>query len=334
MKKHFKMTVVLLVISLFATNLMAQGVVEKPVVKVLVLDMFEVGANKGDFAGEFQNYYETYFDGAESYTLNSMPLTLYINEEGVAGCIAGMGKAQASSTLTAILSDPRFDFSKTYILVSGCSGMPPSRGTLGDVVWADELVDFELGHAWTESDIASGTTATFLRSEGYDRPGYIQLNAGLAQWAYETTKDIVLLDDPKAAAYRAKYGEQEALETPAVRMGVSVTGDSYWHGEHSSLHADEVCEAYGAGTYMVTQMEDSAFGVAALNYGLKDRLLVCRDVVNFDQPYEGQTVLESLNASSGAFSIGMKNGFLVGSKVIDALIENWDVYGTSTHSVL
>ncbi|AEV29219.1 purine nucleoside permease [Sphaerochaeta pleomorpha str. Grapes] len=333
MKKYVKMTILLLVLVISATNLMAQGVVEKPVVKVLVLDMFEVGANKGDFAGEFQNYYETYFDGAESYTLNSMPLTLYINDDGVAGCIAGMGKAQASSTLTAILSDPRFDFSQTYILVSGCSGMPPQRGTLGDVVWANELVDFELGHAWTESDIAPGTSATFLRSEGYDRAGYIKLNASLSQWAYETTKDVVLVDDPKAAAYRANYGAAEALETPAVRMGVSVTGDSYWHGEHSSLHADEVCAAYGAGTYMVTQMEDSAFGVAAMNYGLLDRLLVCRDVVNFDQPYPGQTVLESLSASSGAFSMGMKNGFLVGSKVIDSLVANWDSYGTTIPSV-
>ncbi|WP_320128353.1 purine nucleoside permease [uncultured Sphaerochaeta sp.] len=326
MKKRFEVVCLLLVMCFLATNLGAQGVVEKPVIKVLVLDMFEVGSNKGDFAGEFQHYYEKYFDGATDYNLNTMPLTLYINDAGIAGCIAGMGKAQASSTLTAILSDPRFDTSHTYILVSGCGGMPPTRGTLGDVVWAKELVDYDLGHSWTESDIAPGTTATFMRSNGYDRSGYIKLNQNLANWAYATTKDVVLVDDAKAEAYRANYGSEEALEKPAVRMGVSVTGDNYWHGKHSSLHADEVCASYEAGAYMVTQMEDNAFAVAAMNYGLLDRLLVCRDIVNYDQPYEGQTVLESLDASSGAFSMGMTNGFLVGSTVVDELVANWDTY--------
>ena len=68
---------------------------------------------------------------------------------------------------------------------------------------------------------------------------------------------------------------------------------------------------------MVTQMEDNAFGVVAMNYGLLDRLLVCRDVVNYDQPSSSQTVRESLDASSGAFSIGMQNGFSVSKVVID-----------------
>ncbi len=318
---------------LSVATLGAQAVAEKQEIKVILLDMFEVGENKGDFAGEFQHFYEAYLDGAESYQLSKMPLTLYINEDGVAGCIAGMGKAQASSSLTAILSDSRFDCSNAYILVSGCSGMSPERGTLGDVVWADELVDFELGHGWLESDKSSPDDGTFLRSEGYDRPGYIKLNKDLVQWAYALTSDVPLADDSAAAAYRANYGPEEALEKPAVRMGVSVTGDNYWHGASSSARADEITAAYGAGTYMVTQMEDNAFGVAAMNYDLLDRLLVCRDVVNFDQPSSGQSVRESLDASSGAFSMGMKNGFAVSRVVIDEIVANWDTYKMSTPSV-
>ena len=326
MKRIHKLTTALLIIAVFAGTLGAQSAPAKQEVKVLVLSMFEVGANKGDFAGEFQHYYEKYFDGAASFKIAGFPNELFVNKEGVAGCVAGMGKAQAASTLTTVLADPRFDFSKAYILVSGCAGIPPSRGTLGDVVWADELVDYELGHSWTESDIAKGTTATFQRDTGYDRSGYIKLNKGLVDWAYNLTKDTALVDDPKAANYRALYSDAEALEKPAVRRGVSVTGDSYWHGAHSSAHADEVCAAYGAGSYMATQMEDNAFGVAALNFGLLDRLLVCRDIVNFDQPHAGQTVPESLAASSGAFSMGMTNGFRVGSTIIDALVANWATY--------
>jgi purine nucleoside permease len=44
-------------------------------------------------------------------------------------------------------------------------------------------------------------------------------------------------------------------------------------------------------------------------------------------------VLESLHASSGAFSIGMKNGFAVASKIINTLVENWDAYGSSTPKI-
>ena len=326
MKKIYKLTAAFLIMAVYAAALGAQGSPAKQEVKVLVLTMFEIGANKGDFAGEFQHYYEKYFDGVTSFKIPGFPNELFLNKDGVAGCIAGMGKAQAASTLTAILADPRFDFSNTFILVSGCAGMPPSRGTLGDVVLADELVDFELGHAWTESDIASGTTATFQRDKSYDRGGYIKLNKGLVDWAYSLTKDASLVDDEKAAAYRALYGTKKTLEKPTVRRGVSVTGDSYWHGAHSSAHADEVCAAYGAEMYMATQMEDNAFGVVAMNFGLVDRLLVCRDIVNFDQPHAGQTVPESLAASSGAFSIGMTNGFKVGSTIIDALVANWAVY--------
>jgi purine nucleoside permease len=296
---------------------------QKIPVKVLVLDMFEVGKNEGDFAGEFQHYYERYFTTAAPYSFGTQPFTLYVNKDGIAGCVTGMGKAQAASTLTAILSDGRFDFSQAYILVSGCGGMPPARGTLGDVVIADTLVDYELGHAWTESDIPAGTTATFMRDKSYDRAACIPLNSALVKWAYAQTAGLTLTDDAKAAAYRALYSSSEAQEKPAVRIGSSVTGDNYWHGTHASLHADEVCAAYGTSPYLVTQMEDNGFGVAALNYGKLDRLIVTRDIVNYDQPHGGQSVTESLAASSGAFSMGMTNGFIVGSAIIDALITNW-----------
>jgi purine nucleoside permease len=76
---------------------------------------------------------------------------------------------------------------------------------------------------------------------------------------------------------------------------LSTTHKTYLHphSKGSSAHADVVSAVYGAGTYMVTQMEDNAFGVVALNENKLDRLIVVRDVVNFDQPYTNQTVLES-----------------------------------------
>jgi purine nucleoside permease len=320
---------VILVLCCAAAPVFARGGKDgggKPVpVKALVIAMFEVGEFGGDFAGEFQHWYERYFADAPAYEVRGLPNPLFINKDGVAGTVAGMGKANAAATLSVILSDPRFDFSKTYILSSGCSGMPPSRGTLGDVVWAYELVDVDLGHSWAESDRSPGMTGTYLRSEGYDSSGYIILNEKLVDWAVSLSRNVLLLDDPAAAAYRANYGPGEAAETPSVRSGISLTGDNYWHGVNAYKHAEEVVAAYNTKTsYMVTQMEDNALGVVAARFGKIDRLLVCRDVVNYDQPYPGISVLESLDASSGAFSIGMRNGFLVGSTVIDELVNHWN----------
>ncbi len=326
MKKLLKSLIIVAIIATVSSaTLFAEGYAEEqnaiPEVKVLVFGMFEVGENEGDFAGEFQHYYEKYFTDANAYEIKGLNEPLYLNDDGVAGTIAGMGKAQSGSTLTAILSNPNFDFTNTYIVISGCSGINPNVGTLGDVVIATSLVDYELGNAWSESDNPSDAgPERFRRSNSYDNSGYFICNPELVDWACEVTKDIQLTDADGAIAYRALYNQDESVK-PSIKKGISVTGDSYWHGQASAEHAQYVCAAYEAeGQYTVTQMEDNAFGVVARNYGLADNLIVIRDAVNFDRPHAGQSVTESLDSSSGAFMMGMTNGFLVGEAIIDALL--------------
>lgn len=297
-------------------------------VKMLVLSMFEVGENSGDFAGEFQHWYERYFDGARAFEIKGNPYPLYINADGVAGTVTGIGKGRAAATLTAILSDPRFDLSNAFFMVSGCSGGPPSRTTLGSVVICDAVVDYELGHSWKESDGKSGES-TFMVMDSMKEMGYFKLNADLIARASELAAGVELADSSKAAFYRLLYNEKEARSKPSVQRGVSVTADSYWHGRGSSRTADDVCSSYDAGTYMVTQMEDSAFAVVLRAYGKLDRMFVVRDVVNFDQPHPGQTVKESLSTSSGGFSIGMTNGFRVGSAIVDNVVSDWQSWKDS-----
>ena len=73
-------------------------------------------------------------------------------------------------------------------------------------------------------------------------------------------------------------------------------------------------------------MEDSAVAQALQRHGMLGRYMIARDIVNFDQPHEGQTPKESLAARNGSFSIGMKNGFLVGAAVVDHIVRNWSVW--------
>ena len=323
--KHLGCALLLLVF--FAVPALAEPVP----VKVLVLSMFEVGENSGDFAGEFQHWYEEYFNEASSYEVSGAPNPLFVNKDGVAGTVTGMGKARSGATLMAILKDPRFDFGKTYFIVSGCAGVAPERGTLGDVFICDWVVDYDLGHSWKESDAeleaqADSGATFFLLKDGYKDNGAIALNGELARWGLEIAKDVKLEDDPKAAEYRKFYSEETANAKPSLRTGTSVTADTYWHGKGSSRQAAAICEAYGASPYGVTQMEDNAFAIVLRALGYLDRYLVVRDVVNFDQPHPQQTILESLEASSGGFAIGMINGHRVGSAVTRHILENWNTW--------
>ena len=291
-------------------------------VKVLVLTMFEIGENSGDVAGEFQHWYVEYFYDADSYEIAGAYSPLFVNKDGVAGTITGIGKGRSAASLMAVLKDPRFDFGRTYFIVSGCAGVSPERGTLGDVFICDWVVDYELGHSWKESD-ADDRGRLFILNDNFKDNGSIKLNEDLANWALSIVKDIELEDDPKAEEYRRFYAEDAARSKPSVRTGASVTSDSYWHGEGSSRQAFDICEAYGASPYGVTQMEDNAFAIVLRSMGYLGRYLVVRDVVNFDQPHPGQAVTESLLTLSGGFSIGMINGHRVGSAIVRHILDNW-----------
>ncbi len=294
-------------------------------VKVMVLSMFEVGKNSGDFAGEFQHWYTEYFDKAASFDVKGAYAPLFVNKDGVAGTVTGMGKARSAATLMAILKDPRFDFSKTYFITSGCAGVSPETGTLGDVFICDWVVDYDLGNDWKESDGEPGQP-TFIRKDSYNDNAAIQLNQELANWALRITKNVKLDDAEKAAEYRKLYPQKIANSYPSIRTGSSVTGDNYWHGKGASKQAAALSAYYKASPYGVTQMEDNAFAIVLRSMGLLDRYLVIRDVVNFDQPHPKQKVKESLEASSGGFSVGMVNGHRVGSSMVHHILENWDVW--------
>src|SRR5688500_2255364 len=85
--------------------------------KVVVVTMFEVGADMGDRPGEFQLWVER-----EKLT-RVLPFPqgyrdLRTNADGsVLGVVTGVGTARSAATIMALGLDPRFDFSKAYWLV-------------------------------------------------------------------------------------------------------------------------------------------------------------------------------------------------------------------------
>lgn len=121
-------------------------------VKVFVGSMFEIGENSGDRAGEYQHWYERYWQDAEANEVPGAFAPVHCNDEGVCGSVLGMGKVNASASMQAILLNPDYDFSEAYYLITGVAGTPPTRGTIGDVVWGSWLIDYDLGHRWAPEE--------------------------------------------------------------------------------------------------------------------------------------------------------------------------------------
>jgi purine nucleoside permease len=112
-------------------------------VKVVVVAMFEVGADTGDVPGELQFWVE------RRKLDHVIPLPAAYHDvrtdgNGLIGTVTGEGTAKAATSIMALGLDPRFDFSQAYWLVAGIAGIDPNHGTVGSAVWADYVLDGDL----------------------------------------------------------------------------------------------------------------------------------------------------------------------------------------------
>src|SRR6202790_1223607 len=121
-----------IVASLFITRVSAK---EKPIpVKVVVVTMFERGADTGDEPGEFQYWVErSKLDRVIPFPQGYHDLRM--NSNGVLGTVTGVGTAKAAASIMALGLDPRFDLRKSYWLVAGIAGIDPAPGSLGSPPW-------------------------------------------------------------------------------------------------------------------------------------------------------------------------------------------------------
>src|ERR1700733_13807101 len=85
-------------VSPFASS--AQAPAKIPV-KVVVLAMFEVGNDTGDFPGEFQHWAEGEHL-TKRFPLPSAYHDAMMNDDGVLGIVTGIGTARAAATVMAL----------------------------------------------------------------------------------------------------------------------------------------------------------------------------------------------------------------------------------------
>ena len=241
-----------LVMPAFCSGGFAQEMPARPLkVKVVVVTMYEPATDAGGVPGEF-----TFWAAREKLTHRyPAPAAFHdimANDAGVVGIVTGVGTAHSASTVMAVGTDARFDFSEAYWLVAGIAGVDPADASLGSAAWAEWVVDGDLAHEIDAREMPKEWKTPFVplqSSSPYPKPRtqtmegctvMYHLNAGLRDWAYELTRDTPLLENEKMKTSRARYTETPAAQRPPfVLKGDTLSSSTFWHGKLMDEHRDD-----------------------------------------------------------------------------------------------
>jgi purine nucleoside permease/predicted cupin superfamily sugar epimerase len=331
-------------------------------IKVVVVTMFEIGADEDDKPGEFQLWKAGQkLDTCLPFAVSHHDICIN-TETGVLGIVTGMGTAKAATAVMALGLDPRFDLTHAYWLVAGIAGFDPADASIGSAAWATWLLDGDLAHqidareipeTWSTGYFPLFTTDPLLEGQTIDpsklnRHGQssngevYQLNPQLAEWAYTLTKDVELNDYPVMQTLRDKYtGFPNAQKLPFVLKGEQLAASTFWHGDKLNQWANNWTHYWtaGQGNFVSSGMEDTGSYQSMIyldnaNKVDKSRFMVVRTGSNYSMPPPGLTAIENLRLESGengyaGMRSALETAYLVGSKVVDTIVANWPNYKTT-----
>ena len=342
----------LLLAGLCAPVLHAQT--DKPIeIRVVVISMFEQGADTGDAPGEYQYWVEReHLDTVLPFPQGYHDLRLN-PQSGILGLLTGVGTARATASVMALGLDPRFDLTHAYFIVAGIGGIDPNIGSLASAVWNDWIVDGDLGYEIDAREIPHDTPADralwstgyvpLRKSVPYEQPPApdtrlaYRLNSSLVDWAYGLTRNVELPDSPELKALRVQFDGEAAHKPPFVLKGANLSASTFWHGQLMQQWAENWVKYMtdGQGAYTICGMEDTGTleSLTRLAHAHKvdlDRVLVLRTASNFDVPKHGQTAADSLAGTKlahySAYLPALDTAWRVGHVVVDDLVAQWPRY--------
>jgi len=331
-------------------------------IKVVVVTMFEIGADAGDKPGEFQLWKAGQkLDTCFPFAVSHHDICINI-ETGVMGIVTGMGTAKAATAIMALGLDPRFDLTHAYWLVAGIAGFDPADASIGSAAWATWLLDGDLAHqidareipeSWSSGYFPLFTTDPLLKNQTIDlnqlnRHGQssngevYQLDPQLVDWAYTLTKDVELTDYPRMQTLRDKYtGYPNAQKLPFVLKGEHLAASTFWHGDLLNQWANDWTHYWtaGQGNFVSSGMEDtgsyqSMIYLDNIKKVDKKRFMVVRTGSNYSMPPADLSAIENLRLESGengyaGMQSALESAYLVGSKVVNTIVANWSKYKTN-----
>jgi purine nucleoside permease len=336
---------ILALLTLAAISPIANAAERKIPIRVVVVTMFERGADTGDDPGEFQFWVER----EKLDRIIPFPQAyhdLRMNTRGVLGMVTGMGTARAAASVMALGLDPRFDLTHAYWVVAGIAGVNPAASSIGSAAWAEWVVDGDLAHEIDAREIPADWSTGIIplrKNRPYELPKgppegeAYHLNPLLTEWAYRLTKDVGLDDNPDIRREREKFAGENARRAPFVLKGDTLSASTFWHGKLLNQWAIDWVKYHtdGHGSYVTTAMEDTGT-LQSLTWLAKagkvdvSRVMVLRTASDYDQQPPGMTAAESLAATKigkyVAYIPALEAAYRVGSKVVDEIAGNWGKY--------
>jgi purine nucleoside permease len=318
-------------------------------VKVVVVAMFELGADTGDQPGELQYWVERdHLDRV--FPLAAGYHAVRMNDRGEMAVLTGQGTANAAATIMALGLDPRFDLRRAYWIIAGIAGATPERASLGSAMWARWVVDGDLGYEIDAREIPADWSTGYIplrKTQPFEQPAtplegqVYALNGGLAEWAFSLTKDTALADSEKLKEIRMRFDGAAAQRPPFVGMGDEISSSTYWHGKLFDAWAGEWVNYFtgGKGQFATTAMEDTGTLLSLKNLaqaGRVDwqRVMVLRAVSNFDRQPRDMSAAESLAhqrvGTYSAYLPSLEAAYTVGHVVVTEFLTHWTRYASAT----
>lgn len=318
-------------------------------VRVVIVTMFEIGADSGDAPGEFQLWKERRGLTTRIPMPHSHHDAYYDPKTQILAIVTGVGTARAATATMALGLDPRLDLSRAYWLISGIAGIDPADASIGSAAWARYIADGDLAHEIDAREMPKGWKSGYypLHTTGPDdgrtpRPNgeLYEVNPALRDWAYDLTKGMTLPDDPGIRAERARYtATPNAQRPPFVLKGDQLSAMTFWHGDLLNGWANDWLRYWtqGKGEFVTSAMEETGT-LLAMDYlhriGKvdKDRVMVLRAGSNYTTPPPGVSAYDNLRRENEGYSgmrVSLESLYLVGSKVVDELLAHWDRYGAA-----
>ena len=335
---------------LFSVVLLSIDLIAAIPVKVVIVSMFEYGADTGDSPGEFQLWIER--NDAQKIEAPLGSRDYYLSGDGLLIMCTGGGVTNAATSVTALALDSRFDLSQAYWIVAGIAGVDPKDASLGSAAWAKWIVDADLAKEidsreipedWPYGYIALGAKQPNTLDGGWQVDVVkFKLNETLVEWAYDLTKDLPLPKNQAIQEFSQIYADYpNATKPPFVMIGGSLSSSTYWHGFALNDWANDWMKLHTSGesNFVMSNMEDSGTATALQRVAKTrkvdfNRLLVLRTASNFTTPPIGKDVAWSLNAPYPAGGMpALEAAFDVASVVANALIEGWEIFAEQLPSI-
>jgi len=339
LKKRFRAAPLFLIIALSCA---AVASAEAPLsINAVVVTFWQLTGENGDPPGERNLWFQKGdFTEHLPFPLGEWDLG-YNPENRTLLLTTGVGDIKAASSIMALGTDPRFDLSRAYFILCGIAGGDPLDISLGSVAVCRFVIDHDLSYFIDPREMPGEFSTGFLpifRTQPYEEPmresgELYRLNPYLARRALEIAKDVPLEESEGLLKKRALYaGFPKASKPPFVMIGDILSGNRFWHGEHSNEWANDWMRYFskGEGNYVVTAMEDAGamLAIQRLSQTGKadpERVVILRSVSNFAMQWKGASAYESLMSEGGdeysSVVAAVNNVHAVGAAVLRGLLK-------------